>query len=126
MKRLTRQKELLGQWLTEPIGTPVEVRRDDGSVLATRTRSEPWIIGGTAVIMVEGIAGGYSLDRVSRLECSPFAMTLGQALRELLEFYDRIQNSDDTGWSADDAKRLAEIRALVAVYFGMNVSKASR
>lgn len=40
------------------------------------------------------------------------------ALRDLLAFYDRIQNSDDHGWSADDAKRLAEIRSLVAVYFG--------
>lgn len=59
-------KILIGFWEDVAIGTPVEVRKDDGSILATRTRSAPWLVGGhTAVIMVEGISGGYSLERVS-------------------------------------------------------------
>lgn len=48
-----------------PLGTLVNVRKDNGSTLATKTRSDPWVLGGTAVIMVEGISGGYSLDRVT-------------------------------------------------------------
>lgn len=48
-----------------PIGTKVLVRKDDGSVLETTTRSLAWLMGGhSAMIMVEGIAGGYRLDRV--------------------------------------------------------------
>lgn len=48
-----------------PEGTPVAVLRDCGEVLETRTRSMPWVLGETAVILVEGISGGYSLDRVT-------------------------------------------------------------
>lgn len=47
-------------------GTPVKVRRDNGTVLETIARSKPWQLGGGHwVVLVEGIAGGYSLDRVS-------------------------------------------------------------
>jgi hypothetical protein len=49
-----------------PVGTPVVVRRDDGSKFETTTRSMPWVLGhGATVILVDGISGGYSLDRVS-------------------------------------------------------------
>ncbi len=49
-----------------PIGTPVKVRRDDGSELATKTRSEAWVLGGhTAVVKVDGFTGGYLLERVT-------------------------------------------------------------
>jgi hypothetical protein len=48
-----------------PVGTPVNVERDTGEVLATETRSDPWVIGTTAVIMVKGIAGCYRLSRVT-------------------------------------------------------------
>jgi len=48
-----------------PVGTQVEVTRDNGEVLLTKTRSEPWKLAeGTPVILVEGIAGGYLLTRV--------------------------------------------------------------
>ncbi len=48
-----------------PIGTTVTVQRDNGNVLHTQTRSQAWVLSGhTAVIMVNGIAGGYDLDRV--------------------------------------------------------------
>jgi outer membrane lipoprotein SlyB len=47
-------------------GTPVEVRRDDGDILRTVTRSEPWQLpGGQWIVLVEGIRGGYALDRVT-------------------------------------------------------------
>lgn len=48
-----------------PEGTPVTVRKDNGTVVETKTTSIPWMLCGTAVIMVDGISGGYSLERVS-------------------------------------------------------------
>jgi hypothetical protein len=51
---------------TWPIGTPVYVRFDDGSVFATKTTSGPWpLFGGQLVISVEGINGAYPFDRVT-------------------------------------------------------------
>lgn len=48
------------------IGTPVSVRRDDGTAILTTTRSEAQVLGGhTAVIWLNGIAGCYLLSRVS-------------------------------------------------------------
>jgi len=55
-----------------PPGTPVQVLRDNGDRMRTRTRSQAWILGGhTPVVMVEGIAGGYRLDRVEPEEEKP-------------------------------------------------------
>jgi len=49
-----------------PLGTAVVVTKDNGERVETCTRSEPWLLGGhTWVIMVDGIAGGYALDRVT-------------------------------------------------------------
>ena len=48
------------------IGQAVAVRRGEGQVLRTRTRSSAQLLSGhTAVIWVDGIAGCYLLDRVS-------------------------------------------------------------
>lgn len=48
-----------------PSGTPVEVTRDNGSILTTKTRSEAWVMGEhSCVVMVDGISGGYLLERV--------------------------------------------------------------
>lgn len=50
---------------TVPVGTPVEVTKDRGEIIETKTASEAWMLGGhTPVILVEGISGGYSLERV--------------------------------------------------------------
>lgn len=64
---------LLEEWKDVPEGTPVIVLKDDGSEFATKTRSAPWALGAssrgpghTAVIMVEGISGGYSLCRIRK------------------------------------------------------------
>lgn len=48
-----------------PPGTPVEVTRDMGEIEKTKTRSIAWVMGGhTCVVMVDGISGGYLLERV--------------------------------------------------------------
>lgn len=49
------------------IGTPVNVKRDDGSIFKTKVRALPWQLGhGAWVIGVEGITGGYDLIRVTK------------------------------------------------------------
>lgn len=64
---VSRQSAMVDEWRDVPLGTAVVVTKDDGSKVSTRTRSGPWMLGGhTAVIMVEGLAGCYSLERVSR------------------------------------------------------------
>ena len=46
-------------------GNEVVVRRDDGSLERRRIKYEPWKLGhGVWVIGLQGIAGGYDLDRV--------------------------------------------------------------
>jgi hypothetical protein len=47
-----------------PIGTAVTVTKDDGSQVATRTRSAPWKLNRTWVILVDGISRAYALARV--------------------------------------------------------------
>ncbi len=47
-----------------PIGTPVTVTKDDGAQLETHTRSAPWKLGATWVILLDDISGGYALARV--------------------------------------------------------------
>lgn len=50
-----------------PVGTTVDVARDNGTVERTRTRSEAYILSGhSAVVMLEGISGCYLLDRCKR------------------------------------------------------------
>lgn len=58
--------ELLPAYPNTEIGTRVLVIRDQGkSPLITKTRSEPWLLGhGQLVVAVDGIRGGYSLDRI--------------------------------------------------------------
>jgi hypothetical protein len=46
-----------------PVGTPVEVTHDNGSIEKTQTASEAWVIH-KAVVKLVGIAGCYSLNRV--------------------------------------------------------------
>lgn len=47
------------------VGAHVDVTLDDGSVKETTTLSEAWMLGGhTAVVVIRGISGAYSLARV--------------------------------------------------------------
>ena len=48
-----------------PIGHPVLVVNDTGQIVDTRTRGDAYVLGGhSALVMVEGITGGYALERV--------------------------------------------------------------
>ena len=47
-----------------PPGTAVIVTRDVGPKLETHTRSIAWEASCTAIVKVDGIAGGYDLDRI--------------------------------------------------------------
>lgn len=62
-------QSIVDRWnVHRPVGTPVDVMLDDGTVKRTTTRSEAWVMGGhTAVVSVEGISGGYMLSRVRPL-----------------------------------------------------------
>jgi hypothetical protein len=52
-----------------PVGQFVQVCKDNGLTIKTRTRSEAQVLSGrTAVIWVEGIAGCYLLDRVRPIQ----------------------------------------------------------
>ena len=57
---------LVDNWnSSNPSGTPVEMRKDTGELVKTVTRSEAWLLGGhTAVVMVDGVSGGYLLNRM--------------------------------------------------------------
>ena len=47
-----------------PEGSDVVVTDDLGRRWNTRTRSEPWFLGGVPVVLIEGIAGGYLCSRM--------------------------------------------------------------
>ena len=47
-----------------PVGTAVEVQRDNGNIMETTTRSEALLLAYQPVIQVKGIPGCYLLDRV--------------------------------------------------------------
>lgn len=66
-RRIAHQRELVTEWnRLNAEGTKVNVEKDDGSVLETVTRSQAWLMGEhTAVVLVDGIAGGYMLERVT-------------------------------------------------------------
>lgn len=66
----TAQTKLVEFWNdNHPPGTEVDVTKDNGDVVRTKTRSEAWLLGGPiAVVMVEGISGGYQLDRISAIK----------------------------------------------------------
>lgn len=65
-KTLSQLQAMVDHWnKTVPIGTPVQVANDFGKVSDTKTKSEAWLLGGhTPVVLLEGISGGYSLERV--------------------------------------------------------------
>lgn len=60
------QQRACDDWNTlHAIGTAIHVTQDDGSSKAAVTESRAWLLGGhTAVIMLSGVSGAYSLERV--------------------------------------------------------------
>ena len=70
MKRPPTRKELLLQVdrfnAAYPVGQRVNVQLDNGTSLATKTRSKAEILSGhSAVIWLDGIGGCYMLNRVT-------------------------------------------------------------
>ncbi len=68
-KRSVSQQKLVDAWNTaHPIGTPVtryKLINPLGDPVQTKTRSEAWLMGGhTAMVMVEGQAGGVMVESV--------------------------------------------------------------
>ena len=65
-RRVTAQIKAVRDWNdAHRIGTPCTVELDSGDIVATKTRSEAWMLSGhTAVVMLEGISGAYALERV--------------------------------------------------------------
>lgn len=64
-RRQAEADRSIADWnAAHPIGTEVWVTLDDKSKLRTRTRSVAWRICDHASVMVEGISGGYLLERV--------------------------------------------------------------
>lgn len=77
-QRPTREEQAAFDAWTHPVGTIVDVTRDNGDVERTRTRSLPWMLGAsdgstghTPVIMLDGISGGYLLTRVRVVQPAP-------------------------------------------------------
>lgn len=49
-----------------PVGTKVMVRLDSGESIKSETTSAAWVIGGhSALVKLQGITGGYALERVT-------------------------------------------------------------
>lgn len=50
-------------------GSAVELTNDLGERIATKTKSEAWLLGdGTPVVKVNGVSGGYLLSRIRAIE----------------------------------------------------------
>lgn len=65
---LAVRKHMVENWnMRHPPGTPVKVRRDDGTMFETSTRSKAEMLGGhTPVVWLESVIGCFALDR-----CTP-------------------------------------------------------
>src|SRR3954468_15918988 len=61
---------------THPVGTAVEVLLDSGERRRTTTRSEPSVVGQTAVIWLVRISGCYALERVQAVDHDPTSCEL--------------------------------------------------
>jgi hypothetical protein len=71
-KDYMRCRRLVDAWSDVPVGTPVTVRKDEGSEFLTKTRSAPWRLRENKgrhipAIRVDGIADPCSLERVSKV-----------------------------------------------------------
>lgn len=85
-------------------GTAVNVTCDDGSIWQTKTRSEPWQLGGGQwVVLLEGKAGGYSLDRVTARPVQQ-SRTCAETYLPLIAALLTVQSTHTTltsGWCED-------------------------
>lgn len=87
---------------THPVGTVVYVTRDNGEVQRTKTRSTAAVMGGSAVIWLEGIAGCYSLSRVRAADDFPKRIPRKRAVAAL-ELANAILDYEEGAEPADSA-----------------------
>lgn len=79
------------------VGEIVQVRKDDGAKVLTKTESAAYVLSGhTAVIFLNGISGCYSLDRVSRAGDSDFEPPLTDKNVEAVFFDCFFRDGEDT------------------------------
>ena len=63
--KMKTEEWMVDEWnKNHVVGTEVILTNDSDEEIETVTRSEAWIVCGSAVVMVKGISGGYSLDRI--------------------------------------------------------------
>ncbi len=67
------------------------VTDDKGKAWRTTARSAPWQVSGVDVLLIEGIAGGYMLSRVSKI-------TTDDQWNRLPDFADRPQARARAEW----------------------------
>lgn len=61
---MTPEEEVDGWNSKYEVGIRVTVKDDFGNITESNTRSVAWVLCGSAVVMYEGRAGGYLLERV--------------------------------------------------------------
>jgi hypothetical protein len=68
-KTANQQQRQVDAWNGKyPVGTPVKLRKNDGTSVKTVTRSKAELLGGhTAVVWLEGVVGCYCLTHVRPL-----------------------------------------------------------
>jgi len=66
-KKRAKYEQQCQEWNDKhPIGTPVDLERDDGFIERTRTRSKAYVCeAGYPVIFLDGMRGYYLLSRVT-------------------------------------------------------------
>lgn len=63
-----------------PVGSVVDLQKNNGQILRTVTRSKAEVLSGhSAVIWVKGVSGCYDLDRVTPIRASVPAAMQGDA-----------------------------------------------
>ena len=55
-----------------PNGSHVSLKKDDGTIIVTKTRSDPFLMGTDhLVVLLDGISGAYPIDKITILPTSP-------------------------------------------------------
>lgn len=68
-KTSAKEQKKVDQWNAKyPVGQAVELQKDGGATILTKTRSRAEVLSGhTAVIWLEGVVGCYTLESVKAI-----------------------------------------------------------
>lgn len=69
LKQLERKaQKAVDKWNSKyPVGQPVNLLKDGGEIIETKTKSAAVVMSCSAVIWLEGISGSYALDRCTAI-----------------------------------------------------------